>query len=526
MGQVSFPAHGSGELLAPKTFNGERAMLPFPLQRVKSGCGPIPLAPAAHLPLAIAVLQHTQALGGFKLIKKGFRHQGRGYHIKCECEGKHKEETRPDRKTDNGGGLRQGPRQSATKKLECPVSFDLLELRATDIEKDKESGSRLQHLEPAWYLVGLPKDDHNDDCTKRASAKADLVISIPRALVSDDIVHEMLELAAPLLVFTELPRRKLFDTIAATPGPHGPWGNVLKAKGWGPDNLWFHAIKKAAGVRLRPTAARADGGEERDGQVDAMMLEGVNVTMRDMFLDMRAMVEAMGGARGVLDPRALEAVQQLQRVLTVISRTKGHVLPELSRYAEQLDGCRALEQAVGIHDEGGSLGLAELDDVEVLPPPHEGGGGGRRKVSILSGRKAKQPKPKKSKHEGRGQSVGSGGGGGAGDVPSTIEGGPGPGLSEGTAHPPLSSAAAVAQSSMAAAPSGKENVGNVDGNLCGGKESPPSGAIPPLRVVSRPGESNPPPKRVKLILRLPISDQEEALPGGLRDHQHQEEQGR
>ena len=1052
---LSMPT-GRVELLAPMTIHKERATLPFPLQRVKPGCGPIPLAPPSQVNLAIAVLQHAQSLGGFELIKKGSRHNDRGYHVKCACEGKHHVEVRANRKSDN----HEATRQSATKRLECPVSFDLLELRATDIEKV----SRLQHLEPAWYLVGLPKEDHNEDCTNRASAmaaainiRADSATSIPRALVSDDIVDEMLDLAAPLLVLTKLPRRTLFDSIAATPGPHGPWGDVLKAKGWGPDNLWFHAIKKAANVRLvhpqedinkflaagnflrtnggffevrvnstthrlegvvwgnqwqlqqlgdvyhdlwifdtthhtnkyclylgvfsvegkngktvplaavllarqsaedfqwvfdvmaklrgeengievmmtdqapaiarglvqsnlkcnfhqlcvwhmigknlpanlkrystdnsfkrlgdmiwrfalsdedmdeeqlavkwgeivaftnkelkppdpnetsafqhypaphnawphhipeanhlylnklwdcrdkwvracvkalgcftghvqstqraetinnvlapitgknttlvelfeawghyvhsvevkegrteqkrfekktkrvvtslkplerfmgteycttayikeklvdqlaladtykvidlgeeegaqgqhlfevlplmeggaggggekkvvdddgrgigdmvgmdelaaewmrgpdyeeetdaetgtmeasvvlgdavpafrgagpsgprpsrggrvvgvkceetdkgvrmtearcscgylhtkgypcrhvlrvamhldvvvladnlvlarwhvqdaqataraaagapttlRPTSARADGGEERDGQVDAMMLEGVDVTMRDMFLEMRAVLEAMGGARGALHPRALAAVQQLQRVFAVISRTKGDVLPELSRYAEQLDGCRALEQAVGIHDEGGPLGLAELDEVEVLPPTHEGGGGGRRKISLLSGRKAKQPKPKKSKHDRRGQPIGSGGGSGAGDVPCTIEGGPGPGLSEGTAHPPLSSATpapAVPQSSMAAAPSGKENGGNGDEKWGGGGGGPPSGINLPLRVVTRPGQPSLPHKRVKLTLRLPTSGEGQALAGGPRDHQQQEGQG-
>ena len=38
---LSMPT-GRLELLAPKTIHGERAMLPFPLQKVKPGCGPIP----------------------------------------------------------------------------------------------------------------------------------------------------------------------------------------------------------------------------------------------------------------------------------------------------------------------------------------------------------------------------------------------------------------------------------------------------------------------------------------------------
>ena len=244
---------GRLELLAPKTIHGERAMLPFPLQKVKPGCGPIPLAATGQVDLAIAVLQHAQSLGGFELIKKGSRLMNRGYNIKCACEGRHCKESRPDRKADNG----EGARQSATKKLGCPVSFDLLELRATDIEKDKEEYARLRHLEPAWYLVGLPEADHNEDCTRRTSAKAraintraDSAIAIPRSLVSREIIDEILDAAVPLFLFSKMQRRTLFDSIAATPGPHGPWGAVLKALAWGPDHLWHNASRKAGTVRL------------------------------------------------------------------------------------------------------------------------------------------------------------------------------------------------------------------------------------------------------------------------------------
>jgi hypothetical protein len=44
-------------------------------------------------------------------------------------------------------------------------------------------------------------------------------------------------------------------------------------------------------------------------QDDAMVVEGVDTTMREMSLDLRAMVEKMGGARGLLDPRAVATVQ-------------------------------------------------------------------------------------------------------------------------------------------------------------------------------------------------------------------------
>ncbi len=118
---LSMPA-GRVDLLAAMTINKVRATLPFPLGRVKAGCGLIPLAPPGQLNLSVAVLQHLHSLGGFELIKKGARHNDRGYHLKCECEGKHYVETRADRKNDKVDGARQ----SATKKLWCLVSFDLL----------------------------------------------------------------------------------------------------------------------------------------------------------------------------------------------------------------------------------------------------------------------------------------------------------------------------------------------------------------------------------------------------------------
>jgi hypothetical protein len=1087
---LSIPT-GRLELLAPKTIHGERAMLPFPLQKVKPGCGPIPLAAAGQVDLAIAVLQHAQSLGGFELIKKGSRLMNRGYNIKCACEGKHCKESRPDRKADNG----EGARQSATKKLGCPVSFDLLELRATDIEKDKEEYARLQHLEPAWYLVGLPEADHNEDCTRRTSAKAraintraDSAIAIPRSLVSREIIDEMLDAVVPLFLFSKMQRRTLFDSIAATPGPHGPWGAVLKALAWGPDHLWHNASRKAGTVRLvhpeddlkkflaageflrnnggffekrvnsttrrlegvvwgnewqlkqlgdvyhdlmifdtthhtnkyslylgvfsvegkngktlplaaallarqsaedfewvfdviaklrgeengievmmtdqapaiakglvqsklkcnfhqlcvwhmigknlpanlkrystensfkrmedkiwsfalsdedmdeeqlavkwgeivaftnnnlkppdpkessafqhypaphgawpqhipeakhvylnklwdcrdkwvracvkalgcftghvkttqraeavnnvlapimgknttlveqfqawdqyvhsvedkevrteqqryekktkmvvtslkplerfinteygitayikdklvdqlaladtykvsesgeaergegrrffqvlplveggaggdgekvvvdddgrgiadmvglnesaaewmsgldheeetdavsgsiegtvglggavpafrgagpsgpsrrgrvvevvceqtekgvimmearcscgylhtkgypcrhvlrvalhlhvtvlseglvlarwhvqdsqatarvaagaattiRPTAGRRDGGEERAGRDYAMVVEGVDATMRDMFLELRAMVEEMGGARGVLEPRALAAVQQLHGLMEVIIRTKGAVLPDLSHYAVHLDGSYALKQAVGLHGGGGLLGSADVEELETLPPTQEGGGGGRSRMSTVSGRKAKQQKTNKSKH-GRGRPVGSGGGGGAGDVPSSMGGGSSPllpprkkarpavvekgnggGADEGAAAAELKGPStdlilksakqsarqgvppvAFAQSSMAAAPSGKENGGTRDGESGGGKEGPHIAAIPALRIASRPGQPRLPHMPAKLILRLPTSGQGQASAGGLMGHQQQEGQ--
>ena len=110
--------------------------------------------------------------------------------------------------------------------------------------------------------------------------------------------------------------------------------------------------------------------EVRAGQDDAMVVEGVDATMRDMFLELRAMVEEMGGARGVLEPRALGAVQQLLGLVEVIIRTKGAVLPDLSHYAAHLDGSYALRQAVGLHGGGGSLGSADVEELETLPPPH------------------------------------------------------------------------------------------------------------------------------------------------------------
>ena len=208
---LSMPA-GRVDLLAAMTINKVRATLPFPLGRVKAGCGLIPLAPPGQLNLSVAVLQHLHSLGGFELIKKGARHNDRGYHLKCECEGKHYVETRADRKNDKVDGARQ----SATKKLGCLVSFDLLELRATDIKKDDS----LQHLEPGWYLVGLPMHDHNKDCSNRAYAKAtsmntraDSGISIPRAMVTKHTIDEMLDAAVPLFLYSKMPRKTLFNTI-------------------------------------------------------------------------------------------------------------------------------------------------------------------------------------------------------------------------------------------------------------------------------------------------------------------------
>ena len=89
-------------------------------------------------------------------------------------------------------------------------------------------------------------------------------------------------------------------------------------------------VAAGAATTIRPTAGRTDGVEERAGQDDAMVVEGVDATMRDMFLELRAMVEEMGGARGVLEPRALGAVQQLHGLVEVNIRTKGAVLPDLS----------------------------------------------------------------------------------------------------------------------------------------------------------------------------------------------------
>lgn len=145
---LSVPA-GRLELRAPMTIHGERAVLPFPLEKVKHRCGPIPLAAASQMDLAIVVLQHAQSLGGFELINKGWRHMNRSYGVKYACE-----EPRPDRKAVQ----REDIRQRVIKKLSYPVFFELLELRATDIEMDKE----LQHLEPAWYLGGLSGADHNE----------------------------------------------------------------------------------------------------------------------------------------------------------------------------------------------------------------------------------------------------------------------------------------------------------------------------------------------------------------------------
>ena len=146
-----------------------------------------------------------------------------------------------------------GARQSATQKLGCFVSLDLLELRAADIKED----DTLQHLEPGWYLVGLHRHDHNEDCSSRAYAKAavmytraDSGISIPRAMVTQGIIDEMLDAAVPLFLYSKMPRKTLFSTISATPGPHGTWGTVLKALDWGPDNLWHNTSRKAGTKRL------------------------------------------------------------------------------------------------------------------------------------------------------------------------------------------------------------------------------------------------------------------------------------
>ena len=182
-------------------------------------------------------------------------------------------------------------------------------------------------------------------------------------------------------------------------------------------------------------------------------------------------------------------------------------------------------------------------------------------MSSVSGRKAKQLKTNKSKH-GRGQPVDSGGDGGAGDVPSSMGGGSSPlppprkkarpavvkegnggGADRGAAaaklegpltDPILKSAkqsarqgvppVAFAQSSMAAAPSGKENGGTRDGESGGGKEGPHIAAIPALRIASRPGQPRLPHMPVKLILRLPTSGQGQASAGGLMGHQQQEGQ--
>lgn len=82
---------------------------------------------------------------------------------------------------------------------------------------------------------------------------------------------------------------------------------------------------------------------------------------------------------------------------------------------------------------------------------------------------------------------------------------------------------AFAQSSMATAPSGKENGGTGDGESGGGKEGPRIAAIPALRIASRPGQPRLPHMPGKLILRLPTSGQGQALAGGLMGHQQQEE---
>eukprot|EP00624_Nannochloropsis_granulata_P004183 evm.model.NODE_31053_length_64317_cov_55.547771.7 len=72
---------------------------------------------------------------------------------------------------------------------------------------------------------------------------------------------------------------------------------------------------------------------------------------------------------------------------------------------------------------------------------------------------------------------------------------------------------AIAQSSMAAAPSGKENGGTKDGESGGGKEGPPSGAIPRLRIACGPGQPMPD-KPLKLRLLVPTARQGQASAGG------------
>jgi hypothetical protein len=324
---------------------------------------------------------------------------------------------------------------------------------------------------------------------------------------------------------------------------------------------------------IRPTAARPDVDCEGAGADDAMMLEGVDATMRDMVFEVTAMVEEMGGGRGMLEPRALAAVQHFQKLLQVIVRTKGEVLSVLSSYAERLDVCHASERAVGMHGAGGSLGSAAVEGPETLPPTEEGGGGGRSRQSIVSGRKARQQKPKKRKHVG-GEALDVAGGAG-GDVPSSVGGGSSsllpppkrarPDLSEGTAHPPVSSAklapaveeegiggggdggpgaaeserpstvfrlritrpgvapVAIAQPSMAAAPSGKENGGTRDGESGDGKEGPPSAGIPRLRIACEPGQPMPH-RPLKLRLLVPTLGESQASTGGLTDHHNEERQ--
>lgn len=170
---------------------------------------------------------------------------------------------------------------------------------------------------------------------------------------------------------------------------------------------------------IRPNAARPDVGYERAGAEDAVMLEGVDATIRDMVFDVMAMMEGIGGARGALELRAIAAVHHFKDLLHVIIRTRGAVLPVLSSYAQQLGGCYVLEQLVGMPGGGGSLGSADVEGQQTLPPTQERGGGGRSRMSTLSGRKARQQKPNKRKHE-REQAVDVAGG--AGDVPSSIVG--------------------------------------------------------------------------------------------------------
>ena len=60
----------------------------------------------------------------------------------------------------------------------------------------------------------------------------------------------MLDVAVPLFLCSKMHRRNMFDSVAATPGPHGPWGAVFKALTWGPDHLWHSTSRKVDGVRL------------------------------------------------------------------------------------------------------------------------------------------------------------------------------------------------------------------------------------------------------------------------------------
>eukprot|EP00624_Nannochloropsis_granulata_P000350 evm.model.NODE_11327_length_113420_cov_67.305626.15 len=324
------------------TIHGERAVLPFPLEKVKHRCGPIPLAAASQMDLAIVVLQHAQSLGGFELIKKGWRHMNRGYGVKCACE-----EPRPDRKAVQ----REDIRQRVIKKLSYPVFFELLELRETDIEMDKE----LQHLEPAWYLGGLSGADHNElkvDGVRLVHPQDELRRFISTEYGITAYIKEKL-LDQPTIAGTY----KVFESVEAERGSEGASSRCCRRwKGAGGDSenvvvdddgrgiadmvglnepaaeymtrldhedeidtvkgsletTDAHITASAAGEA--PTTIWANVGQtfkghERGMQDDAMVVEGVDTTMREMSLDLRAMVEKMGGARGLLDPRAVASVQ-------------------------------------------------------------------------------------------------------------------------------------------------------------------------------------------------------------------------